>query len=65
LVERLIPEENWKQLGLHGLSERLRCKKIEALVEHEMRARREFESLLRRTPPHCPSCASARARGAT
>jgi hypothetical protein len=50
LVERLIPEENWKQLGLHGLSERLRCKKIEALVEHEMRARREFESLLRRTP---------------
>ena len=50
LVERLLPEEDWKRLGLHGLSERLRCKRIEALVEEEMRSRREFESLLRRTP---------------
>lgn len=54
LVERLLPEENWKRLGLHGLSERLRCKKIESLVEQDMRARREFESLLRRTPLIAP-----------
>ena len=50
LVERLIPEEDWKRLGLHGLSERLRCKRIEALVEKEMRSRREFEQLVRQTP---------------
>ncbi len=49
LVERLIPEQDWKRLGLHGLSERMRCKRIEALVEKEMRARREFDSLLQRT----------------
>ncbi len=50
LVERLIPEENWKRLGLHGLSDRLRCKRIEALVEKEMRSRREFDHLVRQTP---------------
>ncbi len=50
LVERLIPEEDWKRLGLHGLSERVRCKRIEMLVEKEMRGRREFDTLLRRTP---------------
>ncbi len=50
LVERLIPEEDWKRLGLHGLSERVRCKRIEALVEKEMRARREFDHLVRQTP---------------
>ncbi|HUR28226.1 MAG TPA: hypothetical protein VM509_08560 [Planctomycetota bacterium] len=54
LVERLIPEEDWKRLGLHGLSERMRCKRIEALVEKEMRARREFDGLLRRTPLLAP-----------
>jgi len=58
LVERLLPEEEWKQLGLHGLSERLRCKKIEALIEKEMRSRREFENLLRRTPLLAPPGAS-------
>lgn len=50
LVERLIPEEDWKRLGLHGLSERMRCKKIEALVELEMRERREFDNLRKHTP---------------
>ncbi len=50
LVERLVPEEDWKRLGLHGLSERLRCKRIEALVEKEMRSRREFDHLVRQTP---------------
>jgi hypothetical protein len=54
LVERLIPEEDWKRLGLHGLSERMRCKRIEALVEQKMRARREFDGLLRRTPLLAP-----------
>ena len=58
LVERLLPEEQWKQQGLHGLSERLRCKKIEALIEKEMGTRREFENLLRRTPLLAPPGAS-------
>jgi hypothetical protein len=50
LVERLIPEEDWKRLCLHGLSERMRCKRIEAIVEKEMRSRREFDDLRKRTP---------------
>ncbi|HTF89669.1 MAG TPA: hypothetical protein VK843_14740 [Planctomycetota bacterium] len=59
LVERLIPEEDWKRLGLHGLSERMRCKRIESLVEKEMRARREFEGMLKHTPLLGPPGASA------
>ncbi|MEO6709266.1 MAG: hypothetical protein ABI054_04185 [Planctomycetota bacterium] len=59
LVERLIPEEDWKRLGLHGLSERMRCKRIESLVEKEMRARREFEDMRRQTPLLGPPGASA------
>jgi hypothetical protein len=50
LVERLLPEEDWVALGLHGLSERMLCKRIEALVQQRLGERRDFDSLLRRTP---------------
>lgn len=59
LVERLLPEEDWHRLALHGLSERQRCKRIEALVGERMRSRREFEDLLRRTPLLAPPVADA------
>jgi hypothetical protein len=44
LVERLIPEEEWQALGLHGLSERRQCKKIERLVAERVRRQRELQS---------------------
>jgi hypothetical protein len=44
LVEKLLPEEEWAELGLHGLSERMRRKRIEALVGDRLRRRRELES---------------------
>jgi hypothetical protein len=50
LVERLLPEERWAEIGLHGLSQRLLCKRIEALVQERMAERRDFDALLRRTP---------------
>jgi hypothetical protein len=44
LVERLLPEEEWQALGLHGLSERRQCKKIERLVAERMQRQRELQS---------------------
>ena len=44
LVEKLLPEEQWVELGLHGLSERMRRKRIEALVGERLRWRRELEN---------------------
>ena len=44
LVEKLLPEEDWIELGLHGLSERMRRKRIEALVGERLRRRRELEA---------------------
>jgi len=58
LVSRLLPEEEWRQLGLHGLSERRRRKRIETLVRRRVSARREFEAALRQAdlqPPDTPS----------
>jgi hypothetical protein len=42
LVERLLPEEEWEALGLHGLPTRLLCKRIEALVRERAQRQREF-----------------------
>jgi hypothetical protein len=42
LVERLLPEEEWESLGLHGLPTRLLCKRIEALVRERAQRQREF-----------------------
>jgi hypothetical protein len=44
LVEKLLPEEEWPALGLHGLSDRMLRKRIEALVGDRLRRRRELES---------------------
>jgi hypothetical protein len=44
LVDKLLPEEDWSALGLHGLSDRMRRKKIEQLVGDRLRRRRELEA---------------------
>ena len=46
VVEKLLPEEDWRNLGLHGLSDRRRRKRIEALVIARLNQRREFETAL-------------------
>ena len=57
LVEKLLPEDEWESLGLHGLSERRLAKRIEALVGERIRRQREFQAawessaLLARTNP--------------
>ena len=37
VVERLLPEEEWRDQGLHGLPERQLARRIEALVSERMR----------------------------
>lgn len=57
LVERLLPEEEWQALGLHGLAERPLSRKIERLVQEravrqrELQAAFETSSLLSLTNP--------------
>jgi hypothetical protein len=46
LVEKLLPEDDWEEMGLHGLSDRRRKKRIEALVGDRLAARRELEDAL-------------------
>jgi len=50
LVVRLVPEEEWEALGLHGLSERLLARRIEALVGRRIQTYREVQIALARTP---------------
>jgi len=47
LVERILPEHEWRELGLHSLSERALRKRIEALVVERVAARRDFERAVR------------------
>ena len=47
LVERLLPESEWGELGLQALPERALRKRIEALVVERVAARRDFERALR------------------
>lgn len=42
LVEKLLPEDDWRALGLHGLSERRLAKRIETLVAERARAQRDL-----------------------
>ena len=47
VVAKVLPEEDWEELGLHGLSDRLRKKRIEALFTERLAHRREIDSALR------------------
>jgi hypothetical protein len=46
LVERLLPEQDWRELGLHGLSDRMLRKRIERLVLERVAARHELDRVL-------------------
>jgi hypothetical protein len=47
LVERLLPEEEWQALGLHGLSERRLAKRIEALASERFQRQRDIQTAFR------------------
>lgn len=47
MVERILPEEDWQSLGLHGLPDRLLRKRIQALVGDRLAQRREIETAIR------------------
>ena len=50
LVERLLPEDEWYRLGLHGLPARLRRKRIEALVREKVAERAAFNEAILGSP---------------
>lgn len=47
LVERLVPEREWKSLGLHGQAERALARRIEELVRDRLAKQRDVESAWR------------------
>jgi hypothetical protein len=59
LVERLLPEEEWQSLGLHGLSDRRLAKRIEALASERFQRQRDIQAAFRASSvqviPYTPS----------
>ena len=49
LVEKVLPEDEWQTLGLHGLPDRLRRKRIETLFRERVRNGREIQLALERS----------------
>ncbi len=49
LVERLLPEEEWEELGLHGRPERALARRIEALVGERLQRERAIRRALDET----------------
>jgi hypothetical protein len=45
-VERLVPEEEWLALGLHGLPERRLARRIESIVAERMSKQKEIQSAI-------------------
>ena len=45
-VERIVPEEEWHALGLHGMPSRRLARRIEALVGERMARQKELQSAL-------------------
>lgn len=45
-VERIVPEDEWHALGLHGLPERRLARKLEAVVAERMARQKELQSAL-------------------
>ena len=46
MVERVLPEEEWESLGLHGLSKRRIAKRIEMLVSERMQHYQEVRGAM-------------------
>lgn len=51
LVERLVPEDEWVALGLHGLPERALGKRIEALVAERVMRHGQVRAAIEAEPP--------------
>lgn len=54
LVERLLPEEEWRELGLHHLADRQRRKRLSALTEERLLRQLELQKALRAAPAPRP-----------
>lgn len=67
LVERLLPEEEWQSLGLHGLSERRLAKRIEALASERFQRQRDIQAAFKSSSvqalPYSPSLGGGFAEG--
>ena len=67
LVERLLPEEEWQSLGLHGLSERRLAKRIETLASERLQRQRDIQAAFKSTAvqaiPYSPSLGGGFAEG--
>ncbi len=50
LVVRIVYEEEWETLGLHGLSERRLASRLEALVAERLRSYREVQATIAVSP---------------
>jgi hypothetical protein len=50
LVVRIVPEEEWETLGLHGLSERRLASRLEALVAERLRSYRDVHATIEQSP---------------
>jgi hypothetical protein len=50
LVVRVVPEEEWQSLGLHGLSKRRLASRLEALVAERLRSYRDVQNALDVSP---------------
>jgi len=49
VVERLLPEEEWRELGLHGLPERQLARRIESAVAERVRRQQALRRALEET----------------
>jgi hypothetical protein len=49
LVERILPEHEWRDLGLHGLAERQLARRIEAAVAERVRREQSLRRALEQT----------------
>jgi len=54
LIERLLPEEQWRAFGLHHLADRQRRKRLSALTEERLLRQLELQQALRAAPAPRP-----------
>lgn len=52
LVERILPEDEWEELGLHGLPERRLARRIEALVTERVARERNIRRAFAESSEH-------------
>jgi hypothetical protein len=63
LVERLLPEEEWQSLGLHGLPDRRLAKRIEALASERFQRQRDIQAAFRASTMQALPASASHASG--